>query len=197
MVRTLQAVALSLLCFVARGDILLTFDDAAENEVVSERYRGVRLYGIGEGGPFDVTADLPCVVSAASVPHVISFRDPAGCPESNNIQGWFEAVFELEQPWVSIDIIHAGSGSASYLNAYAGPDEADFLDQKLANIGESWRNVPQTLRIEREPQERQITRIKFGGFNFDANQTAFDNLRFALRPVASAAKSFAAIKALY
>jgi hypothetical protein len=178
------------------ADILLNFDEVAEGTVLTDRYRGVTLHGIGDGGPFDVIADSPCG-NAASDPNVLSFLDVAGCPESSGIHGWFEVSFELEQAWVSIDAIHIGSGSVAYLKAYAGPDESDLLDLKTSASGGALVGVAQNLRIEREAQERQITRILFGGVNFDTNTTGFDNLGFALRPVPTQAKSWSAIKARY
>lgn len=199
MARFPTAVSIGLLMLpaaIASADILLNFDEVAEGTVLSTRYRGVTLRGIGEGGPFDVIADQPCG-NAASKPHVLSFLDPAGCPESNNIDGWFEASFAVEQPWVSVDVIHRGGGSSAYLKAYDGPNESDLVDLKSSSAGSQWVGVPQTLRIDREPQERQITRVAFGGINFDANSTGFDNLAFALRPVAVQSRSWAKLKALY
>lgn len=181
---------------IASADIFLNFDEVVEGTVLSTRYRGVTLRGIGEGGPFDVIADLPCG-NPASPPHVLSFLDPSACPESNNINGWFEVSFELEQPWVSIDAIHRGGGSVAYLKAYDGPTESDFLDQKSSPSGSQWVGVAQTLRIDCKPQERQITRIVFGGLNYDANSAGFDNLQFALKPTPTATTSWSAIKARY
>jgi len=183
-------------CHAASADVLLTFDEVAEGTILSSRYRGVTLRGIGEGGPFDVIADAPCG-SAASNPHVISFLDVSACPETYGIDGWFEAEFELEQPWVSIDVLALGSGSVGYLKVYDGPTEADFLDQRASSAGPQWVGVAQALRIDRSIGQRQITRMVFGGLNFDVNKSGFDNLAFALRPVATSTKSFAAVKALY
>jgi hypothetical protein len=197
--RHLRSTAIAMACTFcgsAAADVLLTFDGVVEGTIVSTLHRGVTLRGIGEGGPFDVIAVSPCG-NAASSPNVISFLDVASCPESNGLDGWFEAEFELDQPWVSIDILALGSGSVGYLKVYGGPTESDFLDQKASSAGPAWVGVPQTLRIDRQTGQRQITRMIFGGLNFDANKSGFDNLGFALRPVASSTRSFAAVKALY
>ena len=178
---------------------LLSFDEVAEGTVLDESYaqsHRIHIRGIGDGGPFPVIAKTPCT-NPASSPYVLSIDPVAECPETNDRNGWFEVVFEIEQSWVSIAAIHAGGGAVSYLKAYNGPAESDFIDQIFGAAGSETVGIAQELRIDRTSGELQIQRVRFGVFNTLVNEGAFDDLAFPNVPVPLAELSWGAMKSRF
>ncbi len=175
---------------------LLSFDSVSDGTVLDELFaqsHGIHIRGIGDGGPFPVIATVACTTPASS-PHVLSIEPIGQCPATNNFNGWFDVSFDVEQEWVSVAAIHAQAGAISYLMAYSGPEDTDFLDQRVGNVGNENIGVAQTLRIDREVGEAQIRRVRFGAFNFDADRAAFDDLSFPNIPIPVAPLSWSLLK---
>lgn len=173
----------ALLTLGARAEYTLNLDQLTEgssaNDAVAASY-GLLLRGLGDGGPFDVIADKACL-GDLSAPNVFSLQSAANCPEINDLIGFYEVEFEVGQSFVSIRTLHTLPGTVTYLMAYSGPSDGDFLDQTFgdaATVGAS-----QLLRVERSAQETQIRRVRFGVFNLDNRRAAFDDLGFEKIPV--------------
>jgi len=184
----------ALLTLSARADYTLNLDQLtagnSANDALAASY-GLVLRGLGDGGPFDVIADAACL-GDLSAPNVFSLQSAANCPEINDLIGFFEIEFEVEQAFVAIRTLHTVPGTVSYLSAYSGPAEGDFLDQAFgdyATVG-----IPQLLRIERGPQDAQIRRVRFGVFNLDNRRAAFDDLSFEKVPIAVESRSWSFLK---
>ena len=179
----------------AGADVYVHFDEVAAGTPLSAHYaptHGLSLIGLGDRGPFEVIADAPCNGNL-SQPNVLSLRPLAECPELNDLEGFFELSFNSEQAFVSIRALHTIAGTVSYLAAYSGPDAGDFLDQVFGDF--DLVDVPQTLRIDRKPEEAQIRRVRFGVFNQDNRVAAFDDLRFEKLPVAAFHQRWGTVKA--
>lgn len=187
----------ALLCSSAHAEYRLDLDHLAvgdsANDAIAASY-GVLVRGLGDGGPFDVIADEGCL-GDLSTPNVFSLQVAPACPEINDLFGFYEVEFEIEQAFVSVRTIHAVPGTVSYLMAYDGPNSADFVDQVLGDYHKV--GTPQILRIDRDRDESQIRRVRFGVYNLDNRKAAFDDLIFEQIPVTTQQRSWSAVKALW
>jgi hypothetical protein len=178
----------------AAAEVHLHFDELPAGSPVSAQYApvyGVSFLGLGDGGPFEVITDTMCAGSL-SAPHVLSLRALESCPEANDQTGFFEVSFPTDQAFVSVRTLLTVSGAVPYLKAYSGPQESDLLDQKFGDF--ELLNAPQTLRIDRQPSQAQIRRVRFGVFNLDNRVAAFDDLRFERAAVSTAETAWGAVK---
>ena len=129
-----MGLGLGLAAATARAEVTIDFDDVASGTVVNTHYasQGVTLIGVGNGGPFDVITQEPCI-PGSSAPNSISIFPDGFCPETFDNLGWFRVEFEVAQPRVSIVATQSGSG-ASYLKAFADGESFPF-DQKFGESG--------------------------------------------------------------
>ncbi len=188
------AIVLCMCATTSAAEILIDFDDVVAGTVINSHYapQGLTLIGVGNGGPFDVITQAPCI-PGSSAPNSISIFPDGFCPETFDNLGWFRVEFAEPQPRVSIVATQSGDG-ASYLKAFTDGESFPF-DQKFGQSGPAWVNVPQAIEVLAS-NSRMITAVEFGAIQ-GTLPVGFDDLSFEITPVATERSSWGTVKATF
>jgi hypothetical protein len=176
------------------GEVTIDFDDVSSATVVDDHYAtlGITFTGVGDGGPFEVMAKASCGVTS-SPPNAVTVSNAGDCPEIIDSLGLVRAEFTTPQPRVSVMVTHLSAGTATYLRAF---EDDQFLDWRFGRSGGAWVGVPQKIEIVRDVGEPWTTAVEFGAF-YDSGMATFDDVHFAIGPVATQAQSWSTVKSRY